>query len=98
MKPFWLLLFLQLIVSSIYSQEQAVDSLNKRLLTAKEDTSKVLLLAALIHTYVYSHPDSAIFLAQQGYDLAQRLNFAKGQSFCLTRMAVPMLLLGNFPR
>ncbi len=46
------------------AQTRTIDSLKQALQTEKRDTSRVLLLNALIRAYVSFRPDTALVLAQ----------------------------------
>ena len=98
MKSLISFLFLQLTMLFAAAQQTTIDSLKSRLQTAKPDTGKVLLLAALSYQYAYAKPDSAILFAQQGYDLSLQLNFLKGESLCLNRMGSANVNFGNAPK
>jgi tetratricopeptide (TPR) repeat protein len=91
-------IFFLFIAGFVTAQRLVIDSLRHQLLSAKEDTSKVFLLSALSHQYMYSRPDSAILLTQEGYNLSQQLAFPKGEALCLNRMANPTQVLGNIPK
>src|SRR6476619_3713102 len=95
MKNYTILLLLVLTFHCVAAQQAAVDSLKNELRTAKADTAQVFLLAALSNQYLYSHPDSALLIAQQGYNLAEQLSFSKGEALCLNRMANPNISMGN---
>src|SRR5947209_5462750 len=95
MKQTITILLFQLTVLIAASQQATIDSLKSELHTAKADTAQVFLLAALSNQYLYSHPDSALLIAQQGYNLAQQLSFSKGEALCLNRIANPNISMGN---
>jgi signal transduction histidine kinase len=73
-----LFLFLSLIRITA-QQESSADSLRRELVSAKEDTNKVLLLINLGVFYRWSYPDSGILYAQEALRLAQKLNFTRGE-------------------
>ncbi len=80
------------------AQTRTIDSLKQALQMEKQDTSRVLLLNALSRTYIYSRPDTALALAQQGLLLANKTNFARGEAGSLQVIAIVFLLTGNYPK
>jgi len=81
-----------------FSQTANIDSLKQLLLTEKQDSSRVLLLNKLSKAYLYSRPDSAMKLAQQGVSLARKIDFVKGEATCLYRIAAVFSITGNYPK
>lgn len=55
-----------------------LDSLARKLTTAKEDTNKVNLLMTLGNEVGYSNLNKALEYARQGYSLSNKLNFERG--------------------
>ena len=78
-------------------QKRPVDSIQNLLRLADKDTRRVDLLAALAFAYYLYKPDSALYLAQEGYDLAQKIGYVKGQALHLNRMANAYTTLGDYP-
>ncbi|HMG91048.1 MAG TPA: ATP-binding protein [Chryseolinea sp.] len=74
-----------------------IDSLKKRLVTAKEDTTKVRLLYALSSKYTWSYADTSILFAQQAMDLAQQLNYKNGIEYGYHQISGALTTLGNYP-
>ena len=94
------LLFFNILFSvSLYSQhpgEALIDSLKKVLLNAKEDTSKFNLLSSIAIKYRFLNLDSAKFYAQEEFELANRLNFPKGQLKGLHHLSASYLKMGDY--
>src|SRR3990172_5624082 len=61
-----------------FSQNPAIDSLQKSLLTAKEDTNKVKLLNDISKFYLYYLPPKATRYADEALALSNKLNFKNG--------------------
>ncbi len=80
------------------AQTRTIDSLKQALQMEKQDTSRVLLLNALSRAYMYSRPDTALVLAQQGLLLANKTGFARGEAQSLNGIAIVFLLTGNYPK
>ncbi len=78
-KTLLLLLCLFFCFIRINAQQNYADSLKQELANAKEDTNKVQLLVDLSSIYGWSYPDSGILYPQQALQLAQKLNFARGE-------------------
>src|SRR4051794_41441951 len=49
----------------LLAQNKTTDSLRNLLTITKEDTNRVLLMANIARTYIYSKPDSSMFFAHQ---------------------------------
>ncbi|MEJ7681401.1 MAG: tetratricopeptide repeat protein [Segetibacter sp.] len=56
------------------------------------------MLNALGRAYLYSRPDTALVLAQQGLLLAKKTGFAKGEAESLNRIATVFAGIGNYPK
>ena len=74
------------------------DSLKQELLKAKDDTSRVLLMANLAEAYRWSNPDSAMYFGQGGLKLAKEINFIRGEVNSLTSISVVERELGNLAK
>jgi signal transduction histidine kinase len=92
-----ILFFLSGSFLSFAQQQRPVDSIQKLLSVADNDTSRVDLLAALAFAYYLYKPDSALYLAQEGYELAQKIGYAKGEALHLNRIANAYTTLGDYP-
>jgi two-component system NtrC family sensor kinase len=92
-----LIIFLLLIGNLAFAQNrQRADSLKHQLAIARQDTSRVLILAELCDTY--RSTDSAQFFGQQALTLAQKINFPKGEIRALAFFGRVYLELGNLPK
>jgi two-component system NtrC family sensor kinase len=80
------------------AQSPQTKALRQALAAATSDTARVLLLADLSATYRYSHFDSVQQYARQGLHLAQRMEYAKGQGRCLSRIGILLSERGNLPQ
>jgi tetratricopeptide (TPR) repeat protein len=80
-----------------HAQSPKIDSLSKLLLIETTDSNRVSLLWQLAEQYQPIKPDTALQLAQRGLLLAQRINFAEGESRSLAMLATSQYLLGNYP-
>src|SRR5579862_4465751 len=98
MKISFLLIFILLINSSLFSQNNEVDTLHAALQKEKTDTGKIILLYKLSLAYQNSKPDSALVLAQEAYFMSKSKKFIKGESWALNQMAFAFNSIGNFPK
>ncbi|QDA59114.1 tetratricopeptide repeat-containing sensor histidine kinase [Hymenobacter jejuensis] len=96
--PALLLLLLALVSLPGYSQSPQTPRLKQALARATSDTSRALLLADLSASYRYSRFDSVLWYARQGVQLAQRIDYPKGEGRCLSRIGILMGERGNLPQ
>lgn len=74
------------------------DSLRRLLSASKEDTNRVLLLHQLSYPLLFSKPDSAMYLAQEGLKLARLINYPKGQVLCKTDIGAVWWIIGDYAK
>src|SRR5688572_10833440 len=60
------------------------DSLRRLLSVSGDDSNRVLLLHQLSYPILFSRPDSAMYIAQEGLKLARQINYKKGEALCKT--------------
>lgn len=89
------LLIVILQTTVVLGQHREIDSLYKILKKEHSDTARAIILYNLSYAYQTYKPDSALFLAQEAYDIALRENFLKGQSWASDAMAGAYLRMGN---
>lgn len=78
------------------AQRSKIDSLHQLLRQHPvPDTARVDLLVELGYRYFQSQPDSALYFANQGFELAQRLNYQRGRAWALNRMAIAQAAKGH---
>jgi signal transduction histidine kinase len=92
-----LLIIILLYASSAYTQNQWLDSINRVLQTAKEDTNKVYTLISLAQYYVDSHADTGVIYSQQALDLAEKVNFKEGTLLAEGLLSISLNFSGNYP-
>ncbi|UOQ73155.1 tetratricopeptide repeat-containing sensor histidine kinase [Hymenobacter cellulosilyticus] len=80
------------------AQSPQTAGLRAALAGARHDTTRVLLLADLSATYRYSRFDSVLWYARQGLQLARKIEYAKGEGRCLSRLGILMGERGNLPQ
>ncbi|MGY3091434.1 two-component system NtrC family sensor kinase [Hymenobacter sp. UYAg731] len=97
-----LLLFLWLCLTGwghyAHAQNPATDSLRRMLAHTPADSARVLLLLELGRTYRASQPDSTMYLAQQAWQLARRLNFDKGRGRAQGMIGMVLRERGELPK
>ncbi len=96
MKVFYIiLLLLTCILPAARCQDRKSDSLEKLLLQTPQDTTRVLLLVQLTLRNTFFKSDTALILARQAIDLAQKLGFSKGEIRALIRLGEARRLRGG---
>ena len=73
-------IILLLLVTSSLSQNVKMDSLLHELETAGNDTNKVNLLYNIAKGYLYNEPDKAMEYNAKALELANNLDFYKGEA------------------
>ena len=75
--------FLTLILNAGYTQDieqaQHYEHIRHSLDTARQDTTRVLLMAELADYYKSNLPDSALFYGYKALALARQIKFPKGE-------------------
>ena len=69
------LLFVMMLASPGFTQRKYTDSLAIELTKAKNDTSRVLILADLAYYHRYQDLDTGMVYAQQALSQAQKIKF-----------------------
>jgi two-component system NtrC family sensor kinase len=64
------------------AQNTETDSLKRQLVFTTDDTKRVVILEGLSYAYLSSYLDTALQYAQEGLQLAQKINYKKGESIC----------------
>jgi two-component system NtrC family sensor kinase len=83
--------------SQVLSQS-VEDSLKRELLISRNDSNRVLLLHWLSYTKLFSIPDSAMYIAQEGSQLSDSLNFPKGQALCKADIGGVWWIIGDYSK
>src|ERR1700722_2215979 len=90
---------LLLSISAIsFAQSRVIDSLKHLLETGQPDSTRSLLLSQLSRAYLYSKPDTALIVAQQGLALSTTIRFAPGEIAGLIQTAEVFSNTGNYAR
>jgi signal transduction histidine kinase len=89
-----IVLFFEIIVTN--GQGFNADSLKNLLVTAKEDTTRILLLSGLCNELARYDPDSAIRLAQDGLKLAKQIHYLKGEVYLTRSLGVAWNSVGEY--
>jgi tetratricopeptide (TPR) repeat protein len=80
----YIIIFFCLIINEVFPQQENIDRLQSKLLTLSHDTARVNTLNEL--ATVHTNLDSAVIYAQQGINLAKKINFLKGEAACFLSM------------
>lgn len=92
-----------LFFTSIFLNAQServlrLDSLQKKLSVTVNDTSKVLIMYELAHSYGYNHPDSSIYYARRIFELSKKANYAFGKFIGYQSLFDAYNTVGDYPR
>jgi len=95
-------IFLTIIIVSlcqtVFSQNLAlIDSLSK-IYRAQTDTTRILVLAEIGKEYHRFNPDTAILLAQQAVNMAEKISFTKGKARGLNIMGLGYYIKADFSK
>jgi tetratricopeptide (TPR) repeat protein len=86
------------LTASCFAQNHIADSLRQLIAQSKEDSSRLTLLKAIGHAYLYSHPDSCYYYTDLELQLAKKIHNQKDQTFCLTLLGTTLSYIGNYPK
>jgi two-component system, NtrC family, sensor kinase len=92
------LFFCSTIFSQVGGTNQYRDSLKHELLIAKNDTSRVLIMAALSSAYNGFYPDSVNLYGNEALKLAERISFPMGIARALIALGLGVQLEGEYPK
>ncbi len=98
--PKSLFLTASLILAFTFSRAQSkyADSLQNELATAKEDTSKALLLVLLSKYYLNTKLDSCLYYAQRAVQFSQKSNYKYTEALGFFYLAGTLDREGNYPK
>jgi two-component system sensor histidine kinase UhpB len=88
-------IFLLTCTTAVWGQTQKLDSLLKKLRTAKEDTVKVMLLRDIGNNIAHQDPHLAVSYWKQGAALGKRLNYIVGAARCYINVATGYSFAGQ---
>jgi signal transduction histidine kinase len=86
------------LLSQVGGTDQLRDSLKHELVTAKNDTSKVLLMAQLSSAYNGFYPDTVNYYGNEALKLAERINYSRGKAMALIALGLGIQLEGEYPK
>ena len=93
-----ILFFLNTGYSQVGGNHELRDSLNHELVIAKHDTSRVLIMAELASAYNGFNPDSCTLYGNKALELAQRIDFFRGEARALNALGGGIQLQGDYPK
>jgi signal transduction histidine kinase len=86
------------LFSQVGGTDQLRDSLKHELLIAKNDTSRVLIMAELASAYNGFYPDTVNFYGNDALKLAEQINFSRGKVRALIALGLGVQLEGDYPK
>jgi len=94
-----IILIISFTVSEIFANEiNKIDSLKNELNSAKEDTTKVILLKEIGLNLLRSNPDESKERALEALELSKRLNYPKGVAAAFNLLALNEEHRGNYAK
>jgi signal transduction histidine kinase len=84
--------------SQIGGTNQLRAEIRNELSKAKNDTSRVLIMADLANAYWTNNPDSANKFANRSLTLAEKIQYKRGKVVALNAVALALQLIGDFPK
>ena len=85
--------------TAAYTQiKETVDSLQNRVNSAKDDTSRINSQIALCAWYRLGNPDSSLFYGIQALESSRNINYISGQIRSLGFMSIVTEQQGNLPK
>ena len=101
-KAFTITILLLFICSTTFSQvavtDQLRDSLKHELVIAKDDTSRVLIMAELANAYCGFNFDTANLYGNKALELAQQIHFLRGEVSVLIALGNVLQIEGDYPK
>jgi two-component system NtrC family sensor kinase len=85
-------------VQILAAQNKPIDSLKNELAIAKQDTIRVQILRNLSFAFDATNQDSSKYYAQKCLDLAQKINYSKGEASALERFGQVYWISGDYPK
>jgi len=99
MKIFRFTILLAFAYNCGFAQTKAViDSLQRQLALAKDDTSRVNAQAYLCLAYRLGNTDSSLFYGQQALTTARQINYPAGEILALSFLSITTQQMGNLPK
>jgi two-component system, NtrC family, sensor kinase len=80
----------------IDAQTNYADSLKQQLATARDDTTRIIILNKLSKYYTYSIPDSSVLFSQDELLLAKKLKSSKWEVSSLVNYGAGLYVMGNY--
>ena len=96
--PILLLFFCGTTFSQVGGTDQLRDSLKHELIIAKNDTSRVLIMAELANAYTGFNFDTVNLYGNKALELAQRIHFLRGEASALNALGFGIQIQGDYPK
>ena len=80
------------------SAQQRIDSLQRLLMHATEDTARSNLMNRIASNYVESKPDSSLKYANDALTLSKQTNYKKGEIEAIRNLAAAFLMAGDYSK
>jgi len=96
MKGLFIFYIFFLTTAGAIAQNTETDSLKKLLPTMPESPARVILLENLSYAYVSASPDTALFYALEGLNLAQKISDKQGEAYCTNALGNVYFNVGDY--
>jgi len=83
---------------AVTAQNKFTEELKRQLLDAREDTTRVFLMAELGLQFRYANPDTCIYYGQKALTLARQIKFLRGEVAALNTIALALREKGELPK
>src|SRR5688572_20324390 len=93
-----ILVGLQVAFPQAQGSKQAIDSLERLLISAKPDTNRVIILNSLANYYMSSNPEKGKATASDALSLARDLNYYDGQIRSLANLSFGSSITGEWAK
>jgi signal transduction histidine kinase len=90
------ILFLNLIIHNLYSQQIIIDSLEKRLQISPNAKQRIDIINEISFAYNVVNPDTAWGISQFAYQEAKKINYTKGMARAAYCKGSASFYLGNY--
>ena len=98
MKNNILMILFVFIVHVADAQQTEIDSFRNIISKQRRDTTEVNAISTLAGFYIFINADSAIIMAKEARDLAQKLNYSEGECNALIALGEASHTTGDFPQ
>jgi signal transduction histidine kinase len=97
-KSFLLVAVITTLSGKGLTQNKYTDSLMLQLTVAKDDSTRVLIMADLCYYHRYTNIDTSVFYGQKALALARNIKFLRGEADALNKIGLTFREKGDLPK